>query len=646
MKLQGKIFFAILGLFFFLSHGYCEEVKGDLFEINTPKVILRGIPSTIKVKETNIDRKVSYRLANSETNETLAEGYLLPKTENEISFSAHKSNGKYVLQFPNSKTKDMEFSIRTIPGWLTVLPPLLAILLALLSRQVILSLFVGVWAGTWILYGGPIIGILHAVDSYLIASVTKHEHATLLVFLLLFGGMVGVMSRSGGMMGLVKVLSPYATDSKRGQFVAWCMGILVFFDDYANTLLLGNTMRPVTDKLKISREKLAYIADSIAAPVASIGLVSTWIGYEVSLISGSLKQIGSDMDAYAVFLQSIPYNFYPLLALAFVLLVAFTRREFGPMHAAEVRASKGKLLSDTAMPLSNFDDEHLRPPQNKPHRWFNAAIPIAVVLSVTFFSLWVIGRKALIAQGNPLGTMSLFDLNLQKIGKIFGASDSFKALLYGSLSGCFVAMLFPLIQGILNLDQVVQAWTQGIKSMVIAVLILVLAWSISAICADIDTSGFMVAHLSDHLSLKLLPALVFFLSSLTAFATGTSWATMGILIPLAVPVAHKMSVLSALDPITTQNIFLATVSSVLAGAIFGDHCSPISDTTVMSSISSGCDHIDHVKTQLPYAFTVAGVAMIVGYVPVGFGLSPFISLAICLLVLYGILRFVGKKVEG
>jgi Na+/H+ antiporter NhaC len=551
---------------------------------------------------------------------------------------------RFRIEVPGHDVEGLEFELRAIPGWVSLLPPLLAILLALLFRQVIPALLCGVWVGSWIAYGNPLVGALRTVDHYVVGALADTDHVSIIVFSLLLGGMVGLISRSGGTVGLVDKLSPYATSSRRGQLVTWLMGIVIFFDDYANTLLVGNTMRPVTDRLRISREKLAYIVDSTAAPVASVALISTWIGYEVSLIDDSLRQIGSDLDAYSVFLRSLPYNFYPLLALAFGLMIAAGTRDFGPMLTAERRARRGKLIADTAVPLADFDSELLQPPAGKPRRWFNAVIPVLVVLFITFYGLWLTGRLALIEDGDPLGRVGLFRLGFEGLGSVFGAGDSFKALLWASAAGGLTALILARSQRILSIAEGVAAWLNGIRSMIVAIVILILAWSIANICADLHTSDFMVAALSDHLDPRWLPAIVFFLASVTSFATGTSWGTMGILIPLAVPTAFGMAQVAGLSPGHEQAILLGSVSSVLAGAIFGDHCSPISDTTVLSSMASGCDHVDHVRTQLPYALVVGGAAILLGYLPGGFGLSPFIGLALGGVTLFVLLRVVGKSI--
>jgi Na+/H+ antiporter NhaC len=535
-------------------------------------------------------------------------------------------------------------------GWLSLAPPLLAILLALALRQVYLALLGGVWLGAWIVSGGGIngllVGALRTFDKYIVGALADSDHVAIILFSLMLGGMVGVMSRSGGTTGLVNALSRKATTSGRGQLVTWVLGVAVFFDDYANTLVVGNTMRPITDKLKISREKLAYIVDSTAAPVAAIALLSTWIGYEISLIGDALAKSGSDLDPYAVFLQSIPYNFYPILALAFGFMIAGSRRDFGPMLKAERRARKGELMRKGAQPLSDFDSHGLLPVEGKPHRWTNAVIPLAVVLNATFIGQWFTGRAAMAEAGHALVGTSFFKLGMEGIGTVFSEGNSFHALLWAAALGSVVAISMATGRRVLKLQESLDAWLHGIKSMLPAMIILVLAWAIASVCKDLDTAGFVTSLLSDKLNPNLLPSLMFLCGALIAFSTGTSWATMGILLPLAVPIAFGVTAAAGFGEAAAHQIFLATTSAVLAGAIFGDHCSPISDTTVLSSMSSGCDHVDHVRTQLPYALTVALAALLTGYLPVAAGLPVWAGLLLGVAVLGAVVRFVGKPVEA
>ncbi len=573
----------------------------------------------------------------------LARGTLESGSETSLTLQKVRSSGPYHVVLPELQSGGVSFELRLIPGWLTLLPPLLAILLALLFRQVVPALAAGIWIGAWTVSGGPFSGALRTIDGYIVSSLGDGDHVAIVVFTLLLGGMVGVISRSGGTVGLVEVLAQRATTARRGQLATWLLGILIFFDDYANTLLVGNTMRPVTDRLRISREKLAYIVDSTAAPVAAVALVSTWVGYEVSLIGDKLQDLGSDRNPYILFLQSLQYNFYPILALVFGLLVAGTMRDWGPMLKAERRARSGQLFADGAVPLADFDSPALAPPEGQPRRWINAAIPVLLVLFVTFLSLWITGRSSLAADADPFGTLPFWKLGMEELGSVFSAGESFSSLLYGSLAGCVAALVLALGQRILSLAEGMQAWVNGMKSMMVAMVILILAWAIGDVCADLGTGRFIADILSDRLTPGLLPALTFLFSAVIAFSTGTSWGTMALLIPFAIEAAFRVTAAAGFDTGAADNILFGTVSSVLAGALFGDHCSPISDSTVLSSMSSGCDHVDHVRTQWPYAVLVAVVALVVGYLPVGFGVSPLLCLVFGAAVLAALLRIFGRR---
>jgi Na+/H+ antiporter NhaC len=611
-------------------------------EIDLPKVAIAGLV------------KVTLRLGDDEAapldvvlrdagGAELATAALTPGTDVELELDLPAGVHELSLAAPTRFRESVVFSTRAISGWLTVVPPVVAILLALLFRQVIPALLAGVWIGASLVLGNPLTAVLRTVDRYLLGTLLDDGRLSIIVFSMFLGGMVGVMARSGGTAGLVAALRPYATTSRRGQLVTWVLGLLVFFDDYANTLVVGNTMRPVTDRLKVSREKLAYIVDSTAAPVAAIFLVSTWIGYEVSLIAGALEAVGSEEAAYTVFLRAIPYNFYPILALAFGFMVAWSGRDFGPMARAEARAAGGKLMSDDAVPLSDFDGAGLKPKHERPQRWINAAVPVLTVITVTFVSLWVTGRNALVEAGDALGTASLLELGISGIGDVLGKGSTNNSLLYAASAGCLAAILMALGQRILSLGESLEAMIAGFKSMVLAFVILTLAWAISDVCKDLDTSGFMVSVLGDKLSPAIVPTLVFLLAAFTAFSTGSSWSTMGILIPIAVPTAYGVAQAAGYSAGAADAILLGAVSSVLAGAIFGDHCSPISDTTVLSSMSSGCDHVDHVRTQLPYALVVGGVGIVFGILPAGFGVPPWIGLLLSGAVLWTVLRLFGRR---
>jgi Na+/H+ antiporter NhaC len=517
--------------------------------------------------------------------------------------------------------------------------------MALVTRQVLVSLLLGIWLGG-VLVAGPNIfsGTLRAIDTTIVGALADADHVKVILFTLFLGGMVGIMNRSGGVVGIVRSLARRATTPRRGSLTAWLLGLLVFFDDYANTIIIGPTLRPVTDKLRISREKLAYFVDSTAAPVASIAIISTWIGTEIGLIGDALQDVGSDLDPYKVFLETLPYRFYPILALAFGFLVAVMGRDFGAMAKAESRARSGEVLRKGSQPLSDFEDEGLKPKPDIPTLARNAFLPIAAVIVATLVGLWFTGAPG-------AGSPSLLDLfrhprPLRLLGDVFGAADSYTALLWASSLGGIVALLLSLGKKKLSLTEGVFAWIGGVRSMLLAAMILVLAWSLGDVCRAIGTSPYLVGQLSEHLNPHFLPLLIFLVAGAVSFATGTSWGTMAILVPVTVPLALETCRIHGFDPGPSHRILLGSVSSILAGAVWGDHCSPISDTTVLSSMATSCDHMDHVRTQLPYALLVGVVGILLGDLLSAFGLSPWLSILFGIIVLAIVLRFVGRPARA
>jgi Na+/H+ antiporter NhaC len=536
------------------------------------------------------------------------------------------------------------------PGWLSLLPPLVAIALALITREVILSLFAGIWLAALLLVGfNPVSATTMSLDTFILEPLTDPDHVAIVLFSLMLGGMVGVVTRSGGAQGIVEVLRPYATNRRRGQFFAWVSGLIIFFDDYANTLIRGNTMRPMTDELRISREKLAYIVDSVAAPIAVIAPISTWVGFEISRIGDSLGVAAAQTtdpalqaqlaagaaNPFNVFLHSIPYLFYPIFAIALVLMIAITGREFGPMRKAEERAlSGGGVFRPGARLAADVDSTMASAGEGVPHRWYNALVPIGAVVMVALAALYYTGSQGL--EGAPA-----------TIRNIIGEADPFRSLLWASFAGGLVAMAMAVAQRLLSVKEALDAWVSGMRSMLLAMVILVLAWGLGAATGALGTGTYLAALLGDTLPLWALPTLVFIIASATAFATGTSWGTMAILFPVVVPLAVAMGAGVGFAGGDDYSILLGAISSIMAGAVFGDHASPISDTTVISSMASACDHIDHVRTQLPYALLAAGVAVIVGDLPTAlFGMNPLISIILGLALIYVVLRLIGRPVEG
>ncbi len=535
-------------------------------------------------------------------------------------------------------------SFTALPGWVTILPPLIAIVLAFALRNVFVSLLLGILIGSFLLTGySPLLGIVQTAQYAFTNGCLDRDHVINLLFTVGFGGFSALIMRNGGTSGMVAALTRFIRTRRGGQISAWASGFVVFFDDYANTTIVGPTVRPLTDRLRISREKLAYIVDSTSAPIASIALISTWIGFELSVLQGAMEDIGPAVtdrwSPFAFFIETISYRFYPILALVFGFLVAVTARDFGPMRVAEQKAvdrpdtepvsSGGKTVSTVWTRVT--------PAPGTPERWANAVIPILVVLAATATYLFWSGRAALHSEGVDPSSVSLRD--------ILNSADIYMTMLVASLSGSLVALLLSVVQRIVTIGEGVRAWSLGVRGMLPAVFILILAWSIGDVCRDLRTSEVMVALVKGVLSPQLIPAVIFLLAAVTSFATGTSFGTMSVLIPIAVPLAYQVGLTAGLDTGHLHGIVLSAGGSVLAGAIFGDHCSPISDTTILSSTMTQCDLMAHVRTQLPYALTVAVVGTLLGDLLSGFDVSPFVCLPICALVLLAIVYLVGRPVK-
>jgi Na+/H+ antiporter NhaC len=606
------------------------------------------------------------------------------------------------------------------PSRTALVPPLLAILVALLLRKTLLALFLGIFSGAVLMVmareGDTLIealpvGLMEVVTVYLHGELVDTFRVEIIGFVIALVAMVGVMSRSGGVQGLIELLVGFAKSVRSTLLVTWGMGLLIFFDDYANCLLVGNTMRPLTDRLRISREKLAYVVDSTAAPIAGISLLSTWIAFEVSTYSAHLPAAGISDNAYAVFLQTIPFRYYCLFTLMFVGVSIILGRDFGPMARAEARArTTGELVRKGGTPMVSDEATRIEPRDGMPRRWFDAALPIGLVLFATLTWIFFDGggfSKSWSSEEGGLFTLEgvtgvLFDgsggrpifygasAGLALAAFLAGSNALRLATLAGLLSAWFLDV--HLEQWIVNLPFVLDGRDQGllanfapylayaatfgagalvacflpfapinstarphlpigdirsaalssVKALFFAVMILFQAWMIGKVCADLKTADYLVALLSGSVGPTMLPVLLFVAACMVAFATGSSWSTMSILLPNVVALAASVGDAAGMGALP---MVVLCIGAVLEGSIFGDHCSPISDTTVLSSVSSASDHVDHVRTQAPYALVTASLAIVVGYIPtVAFDWwSTPMALGTGLVIIVGVLMFLGVR---
>ena len=546
-------------------------------------------------------------------------------------------------------------------GVWTLIPPLLALLLAFLTRNVILSLFLGVLSGAWMLalvsgdLLGSITGAFFNSTDYFIGTLADRWDAGIIMQVLVIGALIALITRMGGMRAIADLVVKIAKGPRSAQITMWISSWVIFFDDYANALIIGPIMRPLCDKFRISREKLAYIVDSTAAPVAGIMLISTWIGTELVNINQGLEIAGlAGVTAYGIFIDTIPYRFYNIMALFFVFATAFLLRDFGPMLKAELRArttgetiNPGSEVMDTEKVVDEEKEEikenyailKTSKKVTPPNIW-NAIIPVGVLIVSAVILFYTNGAATL--DPEYLAQLSFFDA----VREAYSNSDASIVLFQAGLLACIVAIIMGFFEKIFTLKDGIETWAHGMKSMLFVCIVLILAWSIGSVIGDLGTAHFLVSNLSDALPQFIVPALIFIIAAVVSFATGTAYGTMAILLPLCIPLAAAIVGITGMEisnAVPEYTYILMCSSAVLTGAIFGDHSSPISDTSILSSMGAGCSLLDHVMTQIVYAVTV-GVVVIAGYILVGLGLNVWITLLIMAAILVLVLLFAGKKV--
>ncbi|EPS9404091.1 Na+/H+ antiporter NhaC family protein [Campylobacter upsaliensis] len=548
-------------------------------------------------------------------------------------------------------------------GFITLLPPFIAIILAFITKDVILSLFMGVLSGTFLLslasniFFVDTIALINIYDtlvesfskiiSYVLKSTSDPVNAGIILQILCIGGLVALITKMGGAKAIALQFAKRAKTAISAQLNTWFIGLLIFFDDYANLLIVGPIMRPLADKFKISREKFAFIIDSTAAPVAGIAIISTWIGLEVSLIKNAYASIGIDnISAFGIFVETIPYRFYNIFMLFFVALTAIMGREFGSMYAAQIRAkTTGQIApvsKSAALDTAELEDQFLAPKDGIEIRAFDAIVPVMTLIILAILGFYFNGFSVL--EGEELANAKANPLSFETLRSAFGSADSSIVLFQVALFAAIVAIFIGVRRRIFNIKEAIETWIYGWKTMIFTIVLLLLAWSLSSIVKDLGTSTFITHLLADKLPEFILPATIFAFASLISFAIGTSYGTMGVLMPLAVPLAFEVAKLNGLEGEALHHYMVLNISCVLTGAIFGNHCSPISDNVILSSMSAKCDHMEHVRTQIPYALFICAISLFTGYIPTALGLSVWLVLPLNFILITLLLRIIGKKV--
>ncbi|MBQ9826623.1 MAG: Na+/H+ antiporter NhaC family protein [Firmicutes bacterium] len=498
----------------------------------------------------------------------------------------------------------------------SLFPALIAIVLALITKEVYSSLFIGILVGGVLYAGFSLPGVLeHVFVDGMVGQLSDGWNVGILVFLVILGAMVMLMNRAGGSAAFGRWSVAHVKTKVGAQIATMILGILIFIDDYFNCLTVGSVMRPLTDKHGISRQKLAYLIDATAAPVCIIAPISSW----AAAVTGSVDGV----NGLDLFIKAIPFNFYALLTIVMMLVLSLGKFDYGPMKLAEM--SKKLSHADDPMPQSSMTgaEDQPHPPVSQKGKVIHLILPIIILIVCC-----VIGM---------IYTGGFFDG--ETFSAAFAGSDASVGLMYGSVVALVITIIFYLASRVLNFKECMNALPEGFKSMVPAILILTFAWTLKsmtgALGSDVFVENFVKSFANKEAIMNLLPAIVFVIATIIAFATGTSWGTFGILIPIAAGVFK--------NDISNPMMVMA-VAACMAGAVCGDHCSPISDTTIMASAGAQCEHIQHVNTQLPYALTVAAVSF-VNYIIAGFIKNAAISLLIGI-VLMVLVLFVIKSVSA
>lgn len=465
------------------------------------------------------------------------------------------------------------------PGWLSILPPVLAIVLAIVTRQVFLSLFAGIWLGYAMLADWhPLIGLADALEAC-VQVFADAGNTRVILFSALVGALIALTQRAGGVAGFVEWIGRrgLVTTRRRAMLLSWTLGVVVFVESSITALVNGAVCRPLFDKLRISREKLAYLCDATSAPVCILIPLNAWGAYIVRQLEAEKYE-----QPVQVLLATMPWNFYAWGALGLALFIAWSGRDVGAMRRAEQRAAEtGQVLRPGAEPLIAREVTEIGPPAGAPLRARNFLVPVGMMVVMMPVGLYLTGDGDLTAGS---GSTSVF---------------------WAVLAGTVTAAVMMRAQGIGTLSDVTETFFRGAGGLVPLAVLMVLAFAIGTLTRELGTGPYVARLVGDALHPALVPAVLFAVACFIAFSTGTSWGTFAIMIPIAVPMA---AVLPGWDAML--------IGAVLGGGIFGDHCSPISDTTIISSMASGSDHIDHVNTQLPYAVAAASVAVL-GYVALG-----------------------------
>lgn len=504
--------------------------------------------------------------------------------------------------------------------WMSLLPPIIAIVLALITKEVYSSLFIGILAGALMYANFNFAGtIQHLFVDGFIASVADSYNIGIILFLIVLGAIVALMNKAGGSAAFGRWATKHIKTKIGAQLMTILLGVLIFVDDYFNCLTVGSVMRPVSDKFKISRAKLAYIIDATAAPVCIIAPVSSWAAAVAGFVPG-------DTNGFGLFIKAIPYNYYAILTIIMMIVLAFLKFDYGPMKKHEANAEAGDLFSSADAEMFRQLEE--KDEQKKGSVW-DLLLPVIVLIVACILGLIHSG-----------GFFTAGEDGYQNFMVAFSNADASVGLVYGAFAGLIFSIIYFICRRALNFKECMESIPEGFKAMVPAIMILACAWTLKSMTDSLGAKVFIAEFVRTlpEAAITFLPIIVFAIAVGLSFATGTSWGTFGILIPIV------LAIFGAKGGVDYP-VCIVAISACMAGAVCGDHCSPISDTTIMASAGSQSNHINHVTTQLPYALTVAAVSAVC-YLIAGFVVNPWIMLPISIVLMVGtlfVIRACAKK---
>lgn len=519
------------------------------------------------------------------------------------------------------------FALPVIWGWLTLLPVCATVVVGLLSGHVLFALVLGVWLGSTLWNDfNPILALVRTFDTHLISSFSNEGVAGNIVFSFFLGGLTEILSHSGGAAGVADKVTQWSQSSTRGQLLLWLFGFFLFFDDYASAVIIGSSMRGCADRLRISREKFAWIVDSTAAPVSSVAPISSWLGFQIGMLQLSFKSIGFHKNAYLAFLEILPHCFYSYTVFVTGIILVMLGRDFGPMWIAETNARKGITGEGFAMDAEEEEiiDQWSVPKFGVPRRWFNAVLPMVSVVGTGVLSILTDGFFSMPVDAGLLE---------QRIE----GTNAYHVLVWTSVVGLLVPLLLLKVQGICSVSETFSVWLGGFAMMLEPVLIFCAAHALGDVMYAIHMHEYVMGIASDSLDVMYLPTVVFTFSAMVSVCLGTSWGTMAGMCPLVAPLAWRLGNQS-------EEVLIRSMAAAFSGAVFGDHCSPVSDTTVLTCLSCQCPPMRHVQTQLPYALLAAVVALLLGFLPDGAGFHWGISLCAIPVFVTLVVRIWGKQV--